>query len=78
MHIINKNGDKTQQQASTRYVLMTGTLAVDFRAARQICCLLQGAVARSATSTTNFFEQDSCSCYFGSGIEADACLRFIT
>ena len=27
-----------QQQASTRYVLMIDTLAIDFRAARQICC----------------------------------------
>jgi hypothetical protein len=32
------NGDKIQQQASTRYVLMIGALAIDFRAARQICC----------------------------------------
>jgi hypothetical protein len=38
MHISNKHGDKTHQQASTRYVLMTDTLAIDFRAARQICC----------------------------------------
>jgi hypothetical protein len=47
-------------------------LAIDFRAARQICC-------RGLYSTTNFVEQDNCYCYFGSGIEADAaCLRFIT
>jgi hypothetical protein len=73
MHISNKLDDKIQQQASTRYVLMAGALALDFRATRQICC---GGC--SATSTTNFVEQDSCSCYFGSDIEADACLRFIT
>jgi hypothetical protein len=50
MHINNKHGDKTQQQASmhTRYVLMTGTLAIDFRAARQICCRGAGAVAQLA------------------------------
>jgi hypothetical protein len=56
---------------------MTGTLAIDFRAARHIL-VAGGARGCSATSTTNFVEQDSCSCYFGSGIEADACLRFIT
>ena len=38
MHISNKHGDKIQQQASTRYELMIDTLAIDFRAARQICC----------------------------------------
>ena len=37
-HISNKHGDKIQQLASTRYVLMIDTLAIDFRAARQICC----------------------------------------
>jgi hypothetical protein len=57
MHINNELGDKIQQQASTRYVLMAGTLAIDFRATHQICC---GGC--SATSTTNFVEQDSCSC----------------
>jgi hypothetical protein len=57
MRISNKLGDKIQQQASTRYVLMAGTLAIDFRATRQICC---GGC--SATSTTNFVEQGSCSC----------------
>ena len=34
MHI---NGDKIHQQA-VRYVLMIDALAIDFRAARQICC----------------------------------------
>ena len=71
MHI---NGDKVHQQA-VRCVLMIDALdalAIDFRAARQICC-------RGLYSTTNFVEQDNCYCYFGSGIEADAaCLRFIT
>jgi hypothetical protein len=38
MHISNELGDKIQQQASIRYVLMTGALAIDFRATRQICC----------------------------------------
>jgi hypothetical protein len=63
MHI---NGDKTHQQA-VRHVLMAGGLAIDFRAARQICCRGLGC------STTIFVEQDNCYCYFGSGIEADVC-----
>jgi hypothetical protein len=40
VHISNEHGDQIQQQASTRirYALMTDTLAINFRAARQICC----------------------------------------
>jgi hypothetical protein len=54
---------------------MIDAFAIDFRAARQICC----AGGCSATiSTTNFVEQDNCYCYFENGIEADARLRFIT
>jgi hypothetical protein len=35
---MHANGDKIHQQDSTRYVLVTDALAIDFRAARQICC----------------------------------------
>jgi hypothetical protein len=53
MHINNKHGDKTQQQASTRYVLMTGTTpAIDSCAARSPPDLLQGGVAQLAQLTS--------------------------
>jgi hypothetical protein len=67
MHI---NGDKIHQQAA-RYVLMIGALL-------PLTSVQHARFVAGGCSTTSFVEQDNCYCYFGSGVEADSCQRFIT